>query len=171
MGTHRDASSRPEAAFRSGTSLRSGGFSLLVSALLVLVGAAGVEANPAAGPSDDESTEARADSTVTVELLNYDYGPNPIRIRPGDTLRLVNATNMPHNAVFGEIPDGAQLESREIGPYLTGKGDAYEMVIDDRFVAGTYEIYCTPHKALGMTGKIIVEGSSSPAAGEGGGSE
>lgn len=112
---------------------------------------------------------AAADTTITVEFLNYGYSPDPIRVRRGDTLRLVNVTQMPHNAVFSEVPDGARLESKEIGPYLTQKGDTYEFVIDEGFVPGTYEIYCTPHKALGMTGKIIVESAPAASAGGGGG--
>lgn len=112
---------------------------------------------------------ATSDTTITVDLLNYGYKPNPIRVRRGDTLRLVNVTQMPHNAVFGEVPDGSRLESKEIGPYLTQKGDTYEFVIGDAFVPGTYEIYCTPHKALGMTGKVIVESAPAASASGGGG--
>lgn len=166
MTTHTDFRSRTEAEGAFDGPRRALGFALFASALLLLVVVPEAEATAAVG-----SVDVRTDSTVTVELLNYDYGPNPIRVQPGDTLRLVNVTDMPHNAVFGDIPDGARLQSKKIGPYLTGKGDTYEMVIDDRFVPGTYEIYCTPHKALGMTGKVIVEGGSRPAAGEGGGSE
>lgn len=144
---------------------------LVVAALAMAVawspGRAVAGADSGRLPAVDASLRTAADTTITVNLLNYGYKPNPIRVRRGDTLRLVNVTDMPHNAVFGEVPDGARLESKEIGPYLTQKGDTYELVIEEEFVPGTYEIYCTPHKALGMTGKVIVE--SAPAASASGG--
>lgn len=165
---------------RSGNSLETAAKRNGVRPVLLLLAALAMALGWTAPPVLADGADARrvevepvlratADTTITVDLLNYGYKPNPIRVRRGDTLRLVNVTRMPHNAVFGELPDGARLESKEIGPYLTQKGDTYEFVIGDAFVPGTYEIYCTPHKALGMTGKVIVESAPAASAGGGGG--
>lgn len=163
---------------RSGNSLETNSERYRVRPVVLLVAALAMALGGTTSPALADGMDGRhaefetalraaSDTTITVDLLNYGYRPDPIRVRRGDTLRLVNVTRMPHNAVFGEVPDGARLESKEIGPYLTQKGDTYEFVIDEGFVPGTYEIYCTPHKALGMTGKVIVE--SAPAASAKGG--
>lgn len=99
---------------------------------------------------------ARSDTTVTVKMLNFDYDPEPIHAQLGDTVRFVNATDVPHDAAFGEVPEDARLASEEVTPFLAQKGNSHELVIDERFVPGTYEIYCTPHRQLGMEGKLII---------------
>lgn len=132
-------------------------------ALGLCLAPAGLEAG------DDElgRPDAREDSTVTVKLLNYGYDPEPIHVRLGDTVRFVNATDVPHDAAFGEVPEDARLASEELTPFLAQKGDSHDVVIDERFVPGTYEIYCTPHIALGMEGKLII---TSPEASDRAGS-
>lgn len=105
-------------------------------------------------PRSDAS--ARSDTTVTVKMLNYGYDPEPIHAQLGDTVRFVNATDVPHDAAFGEVPEDARLASEEVTPFLAQKGDSHEFVIDERFVPGTYEIYCTPHRQLGMEGELII---------------
>lgn len=122
------------------------GLALIAAATLALSLPGSVEAQ-------ESGEEAR---TVIVEMLNYGYDPEPITVRRGDTVRFVNVTDVPHNAVFGEVPEGARLETRNIGPYLT-KGETHEFVVDEQFVEGTYQVYCTPHEAMGMKGELIVE--------------
>ncbi len=47
-----------------------------------------------------------------------------------------------------------------MGPFLTVKGQVYEVVIDGRFAEGAYRYVCTPHEAMGMKGAITVVGDT-----------
>lgn len=162
MNTYRDMPANPPEKL-SGDPLRRGALSLLAALVLAVAAIpahaavlSAADTSPAVGPDAERALVARSDSTVTVKMLNYDYDPEPIRVAPGDTVRFVNATDVPHDAAYGEVPEGARLSSREVTPFLAQKGDSHEFVIDDRFVPGTYEIYCTPHRQLGMEGELVV---------------
>lgn len=144
--------------------------SVLVALLVAAAGTAAhgavvsaADASPASRPDGEAAPAAHSDSTVVVKMVNYDYDPEPIRVAPGDTVRFVNTTDVPHDAAFGEVPEDARLSSEEVTPFLAQKGNSHEFVIDDRFVPGTYEIYCTPHRQLGMEGKFIVTEPEAPA--------
>lgn len=153
----------PEKA--AGRLLRLGALPVLATLVAAVAGIpahaavlSAADASPARGPADDAAAAARSDSTVTVEMLNYGYDPEPIRVSLGDTVRFVNATDVPHDAAYGEVPEGARLSSEQVTPFLAQKGESHAFVIDDRFVPGTYQIYCTPHRQLGMEGELVVTG-------------
>jgi plastocyanin len=50
--------------------------------------------------------------------------------------------------------------------YLTAKGQAYSLVVDSRFVDGTYEVVCDPHEMIGMHAFIAVTGPANLATGK-----
>lgn len=129
---------------------------LAVTAATLVAAASPLSAVSGSLESPRSDASARSDTTVTVKMLNYDYDPEPIRAQLGDTVRFVNATDVPHDAAFGEVPEDARLASEEVTPFLAQKGDSHELVIDERFVPGTYQIYCTPHRQLGMEGELII---------------
>ena len=52
---------------------------------------------------------------------------------------------------------GAKLGAAATGPYLTAKGQTYDLVIDARFTEGRYEFVCEPHEAIGMKGTLVVK--------------
>jgi manganese oxidase len=93
------------------------------------------------------------------------FEPALVELRRGDTLRFVHEGMMPHNVelVRNTAPAGVDLGDNWKGPYLTKKGETYEIAIDERFADGEYEFLCAPHVALGMKGRLIVAGGS-PAA-------
>jgi plastocyanin len=43
------------------------------------------------------------------------------------------------------------------GPYVTQKGQTYELRIDEHFPPGRYEFVCQPHQAFGMKGTLVVQ--------------
>ena len=93
----------------------------------------------------------------------YTFEPANVAAIRGDTLRFVEEEAVPHNVHFKTHPGGAKLGSLAVSPYLTNKGQAYDIVIDGRFTDGKYEFVCDPHEALGMRGTLTV-GESRVAA-------
>jgi len=98
---------------------------------------------------------------VTVRMVDlsptkYRFEPAAIRAASGDTIRFVQTGVMPHNVDFRTLPGGVKLGAATSGPYLVKTGQTYDLVIDDRFVAGEYAFVCAPHAALGMKGQITI---------------
>jgi len=91
-----------------------------------------------------------------VHLVGYSYDPGDIVANPGDTVRFVQESAMPHNVEFRSAPPAAALGDARTGPYLVKEGDTYDLVIDQRFPTGVYQFTCTPHQALGMKGTLTV---------------
>ena len=86
----------------------------------------------------------------------YAFDPANITAVRGDTLRFVDEEAVPHNVHFKSHPAGAKLGGITVGPYVTNKGQTYDVVIDDRFTAGKYDFVCDPHEMLGMRGTLTV---------------
>lgn len=108
-------------------------------------------------------------TTHVVELVTnagsppYQFAPSTVVARQGDTLRFVEAAGVMHNVHFTAHPAGAKLGSATVGPYLSAKGEVYQVVIDARFTPGKYTFICDPHEALGMSGTLIVEPKPAPS--------
>lgn len=81
--------------------------------------------------------------TVIVQIKGYRFVPSVVTIRVGDSIKWINNTKSEHNIVLDKTVAGW------IHP-----GD--EMMIGF-FTAHKYIYYCTPHRAMGMTGRIIVK--------------
>ena len=96
---------------------------------------------------------------VELSATSYRFQPATATVNPGDTVRFVQTSAMPHNVEFTKTPAGAQLGSAKLGPFLTTSGQTYDVVIDARFPGGQYRYMCTPHFALGMLGVIVVAAS------------
>jgi plastocyanin len=71
-----------------------------------------------------------------------------------------------HNVHIKTAPKGARLGSASVSQYLTTKGQAYSLVVDARFVDGTYEVVCDPHEMVGMHAFISVSGKAGIANGK-----
>lgn len=95
------------------------------------------------------------------------FSPENIEVKRGDKVRFILDGSMPHNVEFvrNSAPSSADLGNLWVGPYLTARGETYDVDIDGRFLDGSYDYICSPHAALGMTGKIEVKGgkAASPA--------
>jgi plastocyanin len=118
----------------------------------------------ALSPRADAQTAAVASPHVLViklvlktGALPYAFEPATTNAQPGDTLRFTEASGALHNVRFTKQAPGAKLGSAATTPYLTAKGQTYDVVVDQRFAAGTYEFVCDPHAAIGMKGTLIVK--------------
>lgn len=87
----------------------------------------------------------------------YAFEPAIAVAQRGDTVRFMEAAGVMHNVHFTKQARGAKLGGAATGPYLTTKGQTYDLVIDERFAEGTYEYVCEPHQALGMKGTLVVK--------------
>jgi plastocyanin len=112
-------------------------------------------------------TEAPVSPHMVVVRLIEKTGPTPFAFEPatavaqrGDTVRFIEAANTMHNVRFTKQAPGAKLGAVASGPYLTTKGQTYDVVIDKRFTDGTYEYVCDPHAAIGMKGTLVVKGAA-----------
>jgi plastocyanin len=88
--------------------------------------------------------------------LPYAFEPASVVAQHGDTVRFIEAAAVMHNVRFTKHARGAKLGAAESGPYLTTKGQTYDLVIDQRFTDGAYEYVCDPHAAIGMKGTLVV---------------
>jgi plastocyanin len=86
----------------------------------------------------------------------FAFEPAAISAQHGDTVRFLQSSTAPHNVHFEKMPKGARLGAAASGPYLIGRGKAYDLVIDTRFVDGAYEFVCDPHEGVGMRGTLSV---------------
>jgi plastocyanin len=93
-----------------------------------------------------------------ISATQFKFDPAEITVNPGDTVRFVQSTITPHNVDFRSTPAGANLGAAKLGPFLTAAGQNYDLVIDARFSAGTYQFVCTPHEMMGMKGVLTVAG-------------
>lgn len=80
------------------------------------------------------------------------FEPATVTAKPGDVLRFINVENV-HNVKFTSGPAGATLPPES--PFLTAPNQTYELKVE--MPAGEYEFQCTPHLAMGMVGKLIVQ--------------
>jgi plastocyanin len=134
-------------------------FALLGSAACALVFAL-----PAA--AQGATSALSAPHTIVVTLVDqsgakpFAFSPANFSAHNGDTLRFVQGSATMHNVHVKSQPKGAKLGSAAVGPYLTAKGQSYSLVIDSRFVDGTYEIVCDPHEMIGMHGFLTVTGGA-----------
>lgn len=121
-----------------------------------------------AGVSSAQSAKPRAAHVIVIELVtkggSYGFAPSTVTAQRGDTLRFVESAGVPHNVHFKTHPSGAKLGSSTVGPYLTAKGQVYNVVLDARFAVGRYTFVCDPHEALGMTGTLTVAPATGTAA-------
>lgn len=115
-----------------------------------------------------QSTAQAVSHMIVVKLvekggaLPYAFEPANVVAQHGDTLRFIEAAAVMHNVRFTKHARGAKLGAAESGPYLTTKGQTYDLVIDKRFTDGTYEYVCDPHAAIGMKGTLVVGSDVTP---------
>ena len=86
----------------------------------------------------------------------FGFEPASFNAQNGDTIRFVQASSAPHNVHFTKTPKGAKLGPAASGPYVMAANQSYDVVLDARFPAGTYEFICDPHQSVGMAGIMTV---------------
>jgi plastocyanin len=134
----------------------------------------GAAAAPAAAPAGGAAAAAPATGkTVEVKMIGdekgYRFEPASITVKSGDAIKFTNVSGGPHNVGFDPAkvaaPVQAQLGANMPGdhsmgplesPLLLQPNEAYTISFA-KVPAGTYDIHCTPHLALGMKGAVTVQ--------------
>jgi plastocyanin len=95
----------------------------------------------------DEPTAPIGDGEVTeVVLNNFAFSAPTVTIDRGESVRWRNSTATFHTVT----PDGHQA-------FGARQTNAADQTFETRFdTPGRYRYYCEPHRALGMTGEVIV---------------
>jgi len=88
------------------------------------------------------------------------FDPTRVTVHRGDTVRFIQAGNLPHNVEFKSVPAETDLGPSRVGPSLKAQGETYSVVIDQRFAVGKHAYVCTSHEVLGMAGIIYVAAES-----------
>ena len=90
--------------------------------------------------------------------------PAELTVKPGDKVVFHNVSGGPHNVAFQNVPEAAKAQlsanmPNQLGelssPMFMNPGEEYTVSFAG-IPAGTYDYVCTPHLALGMTGKVTV---------------
>lgn len=136
---------------------RTSHFVLLTASMI------GLATLSAAAFAQTQKSISQGPHTIVVKLVQkggsmpYGFEPSNITAERGDTIRFVEDAGVMHNVHFKTHPNGAKLGSATSGPYLTNKGQTYDVVVDTRFTPGTYQFVCDPHEMIGMHGVLTVK--------------
>ncbi len=88
---------------------------------------------PSASPTD----------TASVQIEDFTFAPETIRIQAGETVTWINRDRVRHNVVFNETGESGRM---------LNQGQRWSYAFDE---PGTYSYYCGPHPF--MTGTVVVE--------------
>ena len=109
--------------------------------------------------------------TVEVKMVGdekgYRFEPADITVKQGDGIKFVMVSGAPHNVAF----DPATLPANVAAQLTANMPDQIAPLSSPMFLnpdesytisfagvaPGTYDFHCTPHLAMGMTGKITVQ--------------
>jgi plastocyanin len=124
-------------------------------------------AAPAPAPAPAGGTTHNVN--MVLEGTSYKFVPHDVTIKPGDRIVYHNVSGGPHNVQFfadsipagtAEALDGAMPGDKLgplNGPLITEPNATYEITFPATIAAGEYKFTCTPHQAMGMNGKVIVQ--------------
>jgi len=110
-------------------------------------------------PEETPSGEVHEVSMIT-EDENYYFDPIGLHIEPGDTVRWINESGSHSAKAYKDrIPDGVPAFDSGI---FNEEGAEFEQTFSTE---GTIDYFCTPHKSLGMVGRVVVGEPGGPADG------
>jgi plastocyanin len=131
-------------------------------------------AAPAGAPAAGAAAAAPATGkTIDVKMIGdekgYRFDPANITVKAGDAIKFTNVSGGPHNVGFdpAKVPPAVQPQlganmpgDHSMGPLesplLLQPNESYTISFA-KVPAGTYDIHCTPHLALGMKGVVTVQ--------------
>ena len=121
--------------------------STLIATLLavLLVGGMGIAIRAQVNPVAAQS------SVIAVSAVDFAFSPSTITATQGQTIRLTNNGNSPHNVVIEGVTDSAQMA-------LVFAGSSGDLVVPANLAPGNYVFYCgvAGHRQFGMVGSLTV---------------
>ncbi|MFB6286932.1 MAG: cupredoxin family copper-binding protein, partial [Candidatus Bipolaricaulia bacterium] len=97
---------------------------------------------PRNGPTPSAPSSSPTEAT-TVQMADFAFAPQTIRVQAGETVTWVNRDSVGHNVVFDATGQAGRM---------LGQGQQWSTTFDE---PGTYIYYCGPHPF--MTGTVVVE--------------
>jgi plastocyanin len=113
------------------------------AALLLTVLSAACSEHSATAPAPDDG----AGDVYEVLISNFAFAAPTITINRGDIVRWRNSTGSFHTVT----PNGHEAFAAK---QINAEGQTIQATFN---TPGRYEYYCEPHRALGMTGVIVVQ--------------
>lgn len=158
--------------------LKAVGFTA-TAGLTSLAGCSGSNPNSSGGSnqtttSDEQTTTSGTskEGTKTVQMASredgYYFDPIGLFVDVGETVTWEIQSGSHSSTAYKKgngvasvtrIPDGAKAWDSGV---LSKQGATYEHTFD---TPGTYDYFCTPHKSMGMVGRIVVGEPGGPADG------
>ena len=120
-----------------------------IAPLLAITVAASLFGAGCGGSAEPSEKEAGASGT-SVEIKTFQYDPDPITIKAGETVKWTNADGTVHTVTAGTRKQPAPDEFDGQLP----EGESFSQSFDE---PGTYDYFCTLHSGPGMTGKVVVQ--------------
>ena len=119
---------------------------LLISASALLLAACGgsSDSEEPAGGTASKPAGAAAPAGNRVEIKAFQFKPDPIEVKAGDTVTFVNLDSTVHDVTIKQM---------DVAEDLDGKDSETEITFDE---AGTYKYVCTRHSGPGMRGEVTV---------------
>ncbi len=106
-----------------------------------------VAASPDAAPADPGAAPTAMSSEVAVDIVDFVFAPDPLRITAGSTVRWTNKDAFAHTATSSDAPEAAAFDTGNLGT-----GESAGHTFD---TPGTYAYVCAIHNS--MTGTVVVE--------------
>lgn len=105
----------------------------------------------------EETTAAGGGGAQAVEMTEFEFIPNDLSVKAGDTLSTENTGSTVHNLTIEAGPDPEQASKELTATPDVAAGDSADLTLD--VDPGEYSIVCTigNHRELGMVGTIRVE--------------
>src|SRR5690606_10744507 len=91
--------------------------------------------------------DGSAGTVVDVELVGLSFSPSNVQISVGQTVRWINRSSDLHTVT----PEGHNAWASRS---LNQQGQAFEHTFNS---PGTYDYFGEPHRAAGMTGRVVVQ--------------
>lgn len=94
---------------------------------------------------------AAAPTSATVTIQTFAFAPDPLTVKAGTTIHVVNRDKIHHSVTAGtrSAPTPAVFDH-----VLDGQGSTYDLTLSE---PGTYRYFCKFHEGPGMTATIVVE--------------
>jgi plastocyanin len=137
--------------------------------------AAAPAATPAAAPAAAAAAGGAAPvtgATIEVKMIGdekgYRFEPATVKAKTGDAIKFIFVSGGPHNVAFDAATVPADVKAQLDANFGTNKmaelssnmmmnaGDSVIISLGG-IKAGTYDFHCTPHLAMNMKGKLIVQ--------------
>jgi plastocyanin len=138
---------------------------LRILPLLLVIAVVGIIAG-CGGDDDDEEAAAPAETATeteaagggqTVDMTEYEFGPNDLTVSQGESITAETTGNIEHNLTIEEGPDPEKPSKELAATPDVQPGDSAELTVD--LDPGEYALVCTVpgHREQGMIGTIKVE--------------